>query len=454
MFTGALMPLANSVMRVALPIVRDVFQLQADMTAWVAVAFTLPFVTLMPVYGRLGDGLGKRRLILIGALLSSIRALLTSVGPTLSWLMIGRAMQGIGLAGMMPLGMALISANFHDSDRGRALGTWSTIGPATASIGPLIGGLLVGAWGWRAAFIAPLAFGIIAFLVVRSGIPSDVARVRPGIFRSFDWMGVILLTAATIFLVFFLSSRPITGVAPLTDWRLLILTIVLIGTFWWWEGRRKSPFVSFSVFGNRLFSRATFCAAMRMVVMGSLNFLIPLYLVDVHDLSFAQLGGVLMIRPGVMALAVPLGARIYARWGHRGVVILGLGIQGSVTLIFSQLSATTAGWVVYLILAFYGAGAGLMLSALYHAAMRDVPAEQVGMAAGLYSMLRFMGSVVGTALAGVLLQHLFERSMPTIRAYQLSFLAFALFSDVGMIVAMGLGRGKERQLHHAHTRRD
>lgn len=432
------MPLTNSVTRVALPLIRDVFQLQADMTAWVAVAFTLPFVTLMPVYGRLSDGLGKRRLILVGALLSSIGTLLTSVSPSLGWLMVGRAIQGIGLAGMMPLAMALISATYPDPDRGKALGTWSTVGPITGFFAPLTAGFLVGIWGWRSAFLPPLIVGLIAFVVTFRGVPIDETRTRPRFLRSFDWIGVVLLTAATTFLVFYLSSRPITGVAPLQDWRLLVVTIALLGAFWLWEKRRSNPFVSFSVFRNRLFARATFCAAMRMVVMGALNFLIPLYLVDVRHLSLAQLGGVLMFSPGAMALAVRLGGRLSASRGHRGVAMLGLGVQGSVMLMFSWLSADAAGWIVYLTLACYGAGAGLMLAALHHAALRDIPPVQAGMAAGLYSMLRFVGSVIGTAIAGVLLQYLFDQSVPIITAYQRVSLAFVLFSVAGIIAALGL----------------
>ena len=435
------MPLTSSVSRVALPIIRDLFQLQADMTAWVAVAFTLPFVALMPVYGRVSDGLGARRLILVGALLSSIGALLTAASPTLGWVMVGMAIQGIGLAGMTPLGLALISATFRrDRNRIRVLATWSTVGPTTGFVAPLVGGLLVAAFGWRSAFVPPLIIGMVAFLVAYRGIPPDTNQPRPGFLRSFDWVGVVLLTAATTALVFYLSSRPITGVAPLRDWRLLALTIVLFGAFWWWERRQKLPFVSFGVFGNRLFGRATFCAAMRMVVMGGLGFLVPLYLVDVHELSLAQLGGALMISPGVLAPAVGLGGRLSARWGQRWVVILGLGVQGSVMLIFSWLSAETPVWIVYLNLAYYGAGAGLILAPLHHAALRNMSSTQAGMASGLYSMLRFLGSVVGTALAGVLLQSFIEQSIATTVAYQRSFLAFAAFAVAGMIVGLRLER--------------
>ena len=98
--------------RVALPVIRDHFRLQADMTAWVATAFMLPFMILMPVYGGLSDCLGKRRLILAGIFIFSIGTAMATLAPDLSWLMAGRAIQGIGVGGIMPLGMALISTIF------------------------------------------------------------------------------------------------------------------------------------------------------------------------------------------------------------------------------------------------------------------------------------------------------------------------------------------------------
>jgi EmrB/QacA subfamily drug resistance transporter len=443
MISATIQSLTGSMTRVALPIIRDTFQIQADMTAWVAAIFTLPFVILMPVYGRLSDGLGKRRLILSGVFIYVIGILMTLLSPSLGWLMMGRAIQGIGLAGMMPMSMALISSIYPTSQRGKALGKWGTVGPATGLIGPLLAGFLVAAGGWRAAYVAPFLVGIAAFFVIYKGIPKGLNTIIPNFLRRFDWVGVILLLIALSSLVFYVSSRPITGVAALQDWRLLTVSVILLGVFWLWERRRDNPFVSLDVFRNRLFSRATFCGAMRMMVMGGLSFLIPLYLVDIHDVSLAQLGGFLMINPGVMALTVRFGGRLGDRWGNRWPAIIGLVIQGSVMFIFSQLSAAVPIWVVALTLGYYGLGSGLMLVALHNASMQNITPEHMGMATGLYSMLRFMGVVIGTALAGVILQHYLDLSVPTIEAYQKVFLFYVGFSVLGVIVGFGLVERKK-----------
>ena len=442
MFPAMLMPMDSMMSRVALPIIRDSFGIQADLTAWVAVSFYLPFMVLMPVYGRLSDGLDKRRLILMGILIFSMGATLTLSSTDLAWLMVGRAVQGVGVAGMMPLSMALISSIFRAEKRGRALGTWSTVGPATGFLGPLAAGFLVAGWGWRGAFAPPLFVGLIALAAVYRGVPSQSRNVGRRFLRSFDWGGSVLLAAALICLAFYLSSRSITGIAPLRDWRLLTAVLVLLSVFLWWERRRENPFVSLEIFANRMFLRTSFCATMRMFGMASLGFLVPLYLTDIHGLRPAQLGVFLIINPGAMALMVRFGGGLSDRWSSHWLVVIGLAVQVSVLVIFSQLSENASLLTVAATLGFHGLGVGLMLAALHRAVMGSIPEAQMGAAAGLYSMFRFLGSVIATALSGVFLQAYLDAALPMIEAYQKAFLIFAGFPVLGVIVGFSLREPK------------
>ena len=438
MFPAMLMPLASTMSRVAIPVIRDDFGLPADLTAWVVAAFFLPFVILMPVYGRLSDGLDTRRLILIGVVVFAAGTTLTLASPNLAWLMVGRAVQGIGVAGMMPLGIALISAVFPASIRGLALGTWSTVGPSTGFIGPLAAGFLVAGWGWRGAFAPPLLLGLITYIAVSRGVPRQSGSVRPGYIRAFDWGGVILFAAAASCLVFFLSSRSITGVEPLHDWRLLGAGSLLLAIFIWWENRRRNPFVPISIFRNRMFTRASVCASMRMFGMGGIGFLVPLYLVDIHRLQPAQLGGLLMIMPGAMALMVRLGGILSDRVSARLPVLIGLTVQTLSLLAFARLPGEASIWIIALLLVVNGLGVGLMLAALHRAAMTDIQQQEMGAAAGIYSMIRFLGAVTGTALSGVLLQAGLDASLSTVEAYQQAFLASAAFPVIGILIGLRL----------------
>ncbi len=433
-----LMPMLSSMSRVALPIVRNDFQIAADMTAWVDSIFLLPFMFLMPVYGRLSDGVGRRRLILAGIVIFSVGTAMTVAATNLSWLMAGRAIQGVGTAGMMPLAMAMISTIFPANERGKALGTWSSVGPTTAFVGPLVAGLLVDSWGWRAAFAPPLLVGIIALFVVMRNVPAGLSKVQPHFWRTFDWLGVLFLSGAMTSLLFYLSSRPITGVEPLQDWRLLCATLVLFLLFFVWERRQANPFVDMTLFRNRMFNLGSLCGSLRMVVMSGQGFLLPLYLVDVHQVSAAQLGTITMVSAGSMALIVRWGGQLADRWGSRWPTVLGIGGQGTVMAIFALLPATIPIWGIVLPLVAYGLTAGLVLAALHRAAIGNISNAQMGAATGLYSMIRFAGAMVGTALCGVILQFFLDQGLPVLRSYQYSFLFLAAAGLVGALLGFTL----------------
>jgi len=437
-FPGMLMPLVSSMSRVALPGLRDHFGLQADATAWIDVAFTLPFMILMPVYGRLGDGLGPRRLILMGVTLFALGTAILLAATDITGLLIGRAIQGLGLAGMMPLGMALISSIFPPETRGGALGTWGTVGPTTGFFGPLVAGFLVAAWGWHGAFAPSLLFGFIAFWVVYKMVPARSTPSPRSFLRTFDWIGVLLLGGALSALVFFLSSRAVTGITPLHDWRLVLTAVLLLAAFVWWEKRHDQPFVQLRILANRGFILVTFCASIRMVTMGSIGFLAPLYLVDIKGVRPAELGGLLMIGSGCMALVVRLAGSLADRRSGRWFAFGGLALQTAVMIAFYKMTAAVPLAWVATALGVQGLGAGLMLATLHRAVMADIPQAQMGAAAGLYNMFRFLGAVTGSALAGVLLQQYLDAALSPLMAYQQTCLVLAAFPALGALVSLTL----------------
>ena len=438
MIPSTIMPLSSSMSRVALPVLRDTFAMSADVVAWTSSAFTLPYMILMPVYGRLSDGVGRRRLILAGIAIFSVGSAMAFFATNLTWLMIGRAVQGFGIAGIMPLGMAFIATIFRKEERGKALGTWGSIGPLTAAIGPFFAGFLVDAWGWRAAFGPALLLGILGLFAVKLWVPAGLSDVRPRFLRSFDWAGVLLLAGTLTMGLFYLSSRPITGVEPLRDWRLLGALLLCFGAFLAWERRRQDPFVSLKLFNYRNFRFASLCASMRMFVMGGASFLVPLYLVDIHNLSPGYLGLILTINPGAMTVMVRFGGLAADRWGSRWPVLVGLSGQALAVFLFSQIPASIHISVVVALLALQGLSVGTMLAALHQAAMSETDDEEMGTAAGVYSMIRFVGVAIGTALAGVLLHSGLERGLPDIEAYQQVFLFIALAGLLGITTSLGL----------------
>lgn len=438
LYPTMLMPLAASTTRVALPLIRDDFMLDADVTAWVAAAFGLPFMALMAVFGRLSDGLGKRRLLLGGIAIFSVGTLLTVIAPSLGWLIAGRAIQGIGGAGLTPLAMALIAEVYSPEERGKALGAWTTVGPAMGFITPMVAGFLIDQWGWRAAFAPALILCAIALWMVAVRVPPGLSTLIPKFAQRFDWIGVVLLAVGLSFMLFYLSSRPITGVEPLRDWRLFAGMVVTLGLFVWYEHRHANPFIDLSLFAHPIFSRASICASLRMFTQSGLSILLPLYFVDIHELNATTLGLMLTVISGSMMLVTRFVGGLTDQFGSRLFSVIGFFVQISTLYILSLLTAETPMWVYVVVQIYYGFGAGAVLVALHRAAMQGLDGDQTGTAAGVYGTVRFAGSAIGIALAGVMLQANLDQGLTELVAYQRVLFWFMIFPTLGLLVVVGL----------------
>ena len=442
MVPAVVLPLAGWMLSAALPVIRDDFGLNADVAAWIATAFSLPFMIFMPVYGRISDGLGKRRLLIGGITIFVLGSIIALFALNLPMLLVGRAVQGFGVAGLVPLSLALITETFPAGVRGRAMGMWGTIGPLTGVIGPVLAGFIVAAWGWRSAFVPPLLAAAVGIGVIYWMIPSSGSAIDPSFLRRFDWPGVALLSLTLTFLLFYLSSRPITGVAPLQDWRLLGLTLLFLAAFVRHENRRENAFLKLRILGYRQLVIASTAAMLRMMgLSGGLSFLMPLYLADVVQLTSTQTGFYLMLNPMAMVLVVRRAGSLSDRWGSRNSVMVGFSIVAAVMLAFSRLSTTPPQWLILLLLAVFGVGTGLMLASLHRAALNVIPEADLGTSSGIYSMIRFLGSAFGAAVGGILLQFYFDLAdVSVLVAYQNTFLWFVGFAALGAVTAVFLNK--------------
>lgn len=440
---GLMMPfgmlvLNLSMIGVALPSIRDNFGAEADLVAWVVTAYTLPFVILMPLYGRLGDALGKRRLFMAGVVAFLLGTGTNLLADRLPLLMLGRAIQGAGAAGISPLAIAMISELFPASERGGALGAWNSVGPAGSVAGNLLAGPLIGALGWHAIFAPPLLVGFGALWAVWALVPTTRVDAQPRFIHALDWGGALLLGMGITALLFYVSSKPITGVAPLRDWRLLATTLLLFLMFILWEKRLAKPFVSLDILSHGSFTRASLCVAVRMFAMSGATFLMPLYLADVQGLNPVSTGLALMAHAAGLFPTMRLSGKLADRWGSRRPVVLGMSVQMGAMAGFALLGRGAPLGLAITGLVAHGLGAGLALPALHRAALSGVPQRRIGVAAGLYSMIRFCGTVLGAALQGVLLQQGLDRGLLAVDAYRVCFWFIVGVALLGVMMALKL----------------
>jgi EmrB/QacA subfamily drug resistance transporter len=428
----------RSMFSVALPGIRSAFGLRADAAAWMVTSYSLPFVVFMPLYGRLADVLNKRRLLTMGVLLFAGGTIAAFLAPGLPLFVAARVLQGVGSAAVTPVSMALISDSHPPSSRGKALGTWNSIGPVCFMAGPVLAGFLVDSYGWRAMF-PPVLFVALGSLATFALTVPTGSRASERFLRSFDWPGALLLAGATVGLVFYMSSRPITGVAPLRDLRLLLPALALLAAFVLQEKRALSPFVPLRVFGYTNFSAAAAAAGIRMISMGGVAVLLPLMLRDVHDLSASTIGLIMMGQAAPLLATMRLGGALADRWDRRWPVVIGASGQVVAMALAGLAGAHLAILMGALVL--YGLCSGLSLAALHGNALEHVPRDESGLAAGLYSMLRFAGIMTGSALAGVVLQFGLDRRPEGPSAYLDVFLFMAAVTAVGVLLG---GRMRSR----------
>jgi MFS family permease len=428
----------HHVFAVALPTIRAYYGLDADMAAWASIIYSLPFMALMPLYGRLGDGLGKRRLLLAGMVCFLVGGVLVWSAPTLTWFLIGRVIQGIGSAGFVPLGIAIVAQWFATDERGKVLGAWNSVVPLSGLVFPYFGGLLIDAFGWRAIYPPILLTGLLALWIVQRNVPTrGKQRIDPVFLRTFDWSGVLLLTGAMVALLFFASSRPITGVAGLQDWRLLALCLLGFGGLYLWERRRTQPYINLQLLRSRTFTAAAFCAGLRMLLMSSISFVLPLYLTDIHHLSASLVGLAVALQAGTLFLVSRAGGQLADRWGSRRPVLISMVSLIAVMTGFALAPANLPVWLIFVLVAVHGLVIGLSLAPLHRAAMQGIADHETGAAAGIYSMIRFAGQILGVAVAGVVLQASLAQ-MAHIAAFQLVFWLYVGVAVVGVLLTWGI----------------
>ncbi len=426
---------------VAIPSLRTEFSLTEDVASWLQVAYAMPFMMSMPLYGRLADGLGARRLLLLGLIMFIVGTILLMFLDTLPMIFLARAIQGFGAGGVNPLSMAIIMHNAPDEQRGNMLGTWNSIGPVAGMVGPLVGGILIDLYGWRSIFALALAVAVPAMILAWKGIPFDERnRETSGreLLRNFDWPGVMLFNGTVVLLVFYLSSRPVTGLDPLTDWRLAIGALVFGILFVQLQRKRRNPFIHLSIFRNRNFSFASISVSIRMALMSGVTFVTPLYGTDLFALSATAAGAIITMHSFALLVTMRLGGVLIDRYHSRVQIIAGLSIESVAMLALALLPVQAGLFPVLAAITLHGLGAGLCLAALHLFALNSVPLDQSATAAGLYSMVRFAGSMFGQAVGGVVLFAGISQFGVSGAGYTPVFVFYLLLSLIGAGAAFGL----------------
>lgn len=387
----------GSIVNVSLPTLEKAFETNFATVQWVVVSYLLVVTALMLGVARLADMIGKKRIYLTGMVIFTMGSLLCGIAPTIGMLIGFRALQGIGAVCMQALGVAIVTEAFPSSQRGRALGIIGTIVSLGISLGPTLGGVLIGAVGWRAIFLVNLPVGALGLVLGRRFIPDW----RPPGGQRFDWAGAALLFVTLVALALGLTFGPDTG------WDSPRILALLFGSglgmliFLTVERRLSQPMIDLTLFRDALFSVSLLTGLMVFIVVAGL-FVLPFYLELVKGYAPERVGLYLTVVPAALGLTAPVAGAISDRYGSRGITLAGLIVltAGCVSVSTLDADTTTLGYIVRLLP--IGLGAGMFQSPNNSAIMGAAPPTQLGVASGLLALSRTFGQVVGIPLVGAI----------------------------------------------------
>ncbi|GAA3132892.1 MFS transporter [Streptosporangium carneum] len=389
--------LGTSIANVGLPTLAQAFTASFQEVQWVVLAYLLAVTTLIVSVGRLGDIVGRRRLLLAGILLFTAASVLCGVAPTLWTLIAARAAQGLGAAVMMALTMAFVGETVPKSRTGSAMGLLGTMSAIGTALGPSLGGVLISGLGWRAIFLVNVPLGVLTFLLAHRRLPVDRREPKAGRAR-FDNVGTLLL--ALTLAAYALAMTLGRGGFGALNVTLLSAAAFGVGLFVFTEARTASPLIRLAMFRDPVLSAGLAMSALVSTVMMATLVVGPFYLSRALGLDAALVGLVLAAGPLVAALTgVPAG-RIADRFGAQRVTVAGLTGMAAGSAVLSMAPATLGipGYVAPIVVVTLGYA--LFQTANNTAVMADVRPDRRGVVSGMLNLSRNLGLITGASVMG------------------------------------------------------
>jgi EmrB/QacA subfamily drug resistance transporter len=416
-----------TIVNVALPSIGHELHAGVSGLQWTIDAYTLVLASLLMLAGSTADRFGRRRTFQTGLAVFSAGSLLCSVAPGLGWLVAFRTVQAVGGSMLNPVAMSIITNTFIEpKERAKAIGIWGGVVGLSMALGPIAGGLLVETVGWRGIFWVNVPVGIAAIVLTALFVPeSRAARAR-----KLDAVGQALVIILLASLVYGLIEGPGSGWTSakiLTCFGVAALALMALARY---EPRRDEPLIDLRFFRSAPFSGAVVIAICAFAALGGFLLVNTLYLQDVLGLTPLLAGVYTLPMAAMTAIGSPLSGRLVASRGTRpSLIVAGVGIT-SAGLILTHLTSGTATIVLIASYVLFGIGFGMVNAPITNSTVSGMPRSQAGVAAGVASTSRQVGTSLGVAVIG----------SATISALHGPFkLDFASASHVGWWILTGCG---------------
>ena len=395
--------LDGTIVNIAIPSILKGFQTGFSQVEWVLNAYLLVFAVMLITMGRLGDLYGRKRLFIAGVSLFTLSSLACGLSPGIGFLIGFRALQGLGGAMMMPATLSLIAYVFPPKERGIAMGIWGGVSGLATAAGPTLGGLIVDATSWHYIFLINVPIGLAVFFFALRIIPDSRDLTTK---QKVDFPGVAVLSVALFALTFALIEGQKYGWGSATILALFAIAAVGILAFVLVERKVRYPLMQLSLFRSRTFSAANVSGMILSFGMMGMFFLLPVFFQAILGYSAIKTGLVMTPMSAAVVIAAPLSGWLSDRIGSRWLIFSGMLITAlGFFLMRGQMSLDTRWTSLVFPFVVSGFGIGLVMAPMTSAVMSTAPQEKAGAASGILSTMRQLGSVMGIAVMGAVLQN-------------------------------------------------
>jgi EmrB/QacA subfamily drug resistance transporter len=452
-----------SIVNVALPSIGVALHFSRDDLSWVVNAYTLTFGGFLLLGGRLADLLGRRRMFIVGLVVFSLASLAGGLAQSEAWLIIARAVQGLGAAIVSPAALSIITTTFAEGhERNRALGIWGAVAGAGGAAGVLLGGILTSGLSWRWVLFVNVPIGLIAAgLAPRLLLES---RSEDGT-EGFDIPGAVTVTAGLALLVYAVVDAVNVGWGSTGTLLRLAGAALLLAAFVVIELRQRHPLLPFSIFRLRTLRGADIVGLLVGMSLFSMFFFISLYLQDV--LHFSPIKAGLSYLPLSVGIIVSAGAasQLVTRIGFKPVLITGLLLIAAGLLWFSQVPGTGGSFAADVlgpsILAALGLGFSFVPVTI--AAVTGTEPHEAGLASGLINTSQQVGGALGLAILATIANSrtqslmsgggVHNSAVALTKGFDRAFLVGASFAIIGAILTAVLISSRDSREQAAAARR-
>ncbi|MEI6479126.1 MAG: MDR family MFS transporter [bacterium] len=422
----------QTIVNLALPKIIGDFGITVSAAGWIATAYILANAVFVPVWGKLGDTLGRKKIYIIGFVVFIIGSILAGLSWNLSSMIVFRIIQAIAGSADYPTAMAIIAITFKEGkQRAQALGIWSASFAAATVFGPLLGGPLIDNFGWRSVFLVNLPIGLIGLLMAIVFVDESTSKVED---ESFDWLGALSLGVFLSAIVLVLDQGMDWGWISSGSILCYLTSILSFVFFYHWERAQRSPIIDFKFFKNEMFVGAlvnNFVSFMGM--MGSV-FLIPVFAQSFLGYNATESGYLFMPMAFMMVFASPIGGSFTGKVAPQYIIFISSLIAAFGLFLFTGLDPRSGALDIIIPLCVMAFGLGLGMAQRTSIVASAVPHNEIGIASSILALVRNISGAFGIAIFATILKNLTESNVVNIS--KLSTFHFQTSADVSKAIGL------------------